>query len=151
MVLRSSMFCRVRPDTCAAIASRSSPSTSKALISPFSENLLSLRRQQALADIPFFYCVSLFSFSTCCITSKNSQCFDFHGLFLILFSRFLYCRETVSGIQRSCHVVFSMYLVSLIIPDEKLLFVEFVPRLVQWPSPGHAVLFAASCNIILVG
>lgn len=151
MVLRSSMFCRVRPDTCAAIASKPSPSTGKALISPFSENLLSFRRQQALADIPFFFRVSLFSFSICCINSKNSQCFDFHGLFLVLFSRFLYCRETEPGIQRPCHMVFSMYLVSLIIPDEKLLFVELVPRLVQWPSPDYAVLFTASCNIILVG
>lgn len=35
------------------------PFTGKALIFPFSENLLSFRRQQALADIPFFFLLRL--------------------------------------------------------------------------------------------
>ena len=145
------MFCRVRPENLRGDSIQVFSLHGQRSHFPFLRKFTVPSTPAGPCRYPFLLCVSLFSFSTCCITSKNSQCFDFHGLFLFLFSRFLYCRETESGIQRSCHMVFSMYLVSLIIPDEKLLFVEFVPRLVQWPCPGLAVLFAASCNIISVG
>lgn len=63
--------------------------------------------------------------STFCITSKRNASISIGLPFLYpLSSRILYCREKESGIQRSCHLVFSMYLVSLIIPDEKLLFLD---------------------------